>query len=339
MEVVESGYSTALAVALARVGWRARSWPRKPVRAAASAAPIALVPALTEIVLLVVQPAYALRTVQAIGWVVSLAVVNLFALLAGWRIWALFDRAAAPTAEMLATAAERDRIVTWLAAVLSRPRQITVSLLFAGTACTLLGLTHSAIQARLELGVISYLSVAWSGFICGNCIYWAFALSQFGRLALRRRDLDLVWHSPASTPAIMRLSEMYGALTLFILLAFLALQFLNLRASRYGESPVLTALSTVIPIGAAISSLATGLIPHLWLYATVREARSAALAVLRINTGGAPPASPGEAAQRQAYVELYRLVETSPGLPFSTASMVQYGAAILGTLLAYLLRT
>jgi hypothetical protein len=66
-------------------------------------------------------------------------------------------------------------------------------------------------------------------------------------------------------------------------------------------------------------------------------ARRATLACLRELVAPTPPANRQDVDRYAATIELYRLVEMSPGLPFNTTAMVQYGAAVLGTLLAYLL--
>jgi hypothetical protein len=225
----------------------------------------------------------------------------------------------------------------WFNDYLSVGRQLVVSSLFAVVACVLLRMTHPSIVGQLEMGLMSYVAVAWTGVVGANCAYWIIVLSDLARRILRMKDLRLVWHSPASTAGLALLSGAFGFTTLATLVAMAGVEVLALGASTYGDSPVLSALTTVIPIIAGCLSLAAGIMPHWWLYRAVRDARRASLAVLLPFTGDDPLTSVDSAQPARSTVDLYRLVETSPGLPFSTGAIVQYAAAVLGTLVAYFL--
>jgi hypothetical protein len=331
------GSNRVLVVQGAQAAWRAWGSPPSPLVALASAAIVSAVPIIVELFLLLVDSGQALRTPQAVAWLIALSGLDTITLLLGWRTWSLFSRAGPSIDDLLVTCTGRDQLAAWLAAALSVKRQIAWSVLVAAAALILLRLTQPAVEANLEMSLVSYVAVAWTGAIGGNSIYWLIALSEFGRQVLLRRDLNLVWHSPASTPAIAELSDTFGFLTMAGLVMFIALELLNYAASQYGASNVLSALSKLFPVGAGIAILSAGLMPHFWLYQTVREARRSTLRVLRSLTGDEPPDTPDSLARLQGSIELYRLVETSPGLPFSTASMVQYGAAVLGTILAFFL--
>jgi hypothetical protein len=335
--VIDGGFDRVLVVRAARAAWREPEWPESPLVAVASAAVVASVPIFVELVLLAADSGLALRTLRAQAWVVALSGFDTLALVLGWRTWTLLSRAGTSIDDLLATCTGRDQLTAWLAAALSARRQLVFAALSAAAALILLGLTQPAIEARLEMGPVSYVTMAWAGLIGGNCFYWLVTLSEFGRRVLGRRDLNLVWHSPSSTPAIAQLSDMFGFLTLVVLIVFVAMELFNYAASRYGSSAVLSVLSDVFPVGFAVAALLAGLMPHFFLYRTVRDARRSTLRALLPLTGDRPPSTPDAAALLHERIELYRLVETSPGLPFSTASMVQFAAAVLGTLLAFFL--
>jgi hypothetical protein len=333
-EVLTTGFHRVLTLRLARLAYRPRRWPGVVV-GAASASIAASWPLLLELVLYFTARRYALVSLEAIGWVVATVLVNIAALVVTWRSWAMLHEAGPSVDELLASSTGRARLAGWLAAQLGGWRQLAVSLLAAGGACAMLGLAQSAIQAQLEIGPVSYVAVAWTAFIGGNDAYWLIAVSRLGRRILRRRDLALVWHSPASTPGIVRLSTGYTFGTAAILLLAIGIELLALQVSRYGDSVVLRTASITFPVLAAAAALIFGVLPHWWLYQAVRDARREVLRHL-CPPVAVPPATPAEIAEAQARVSLYSMVESSPGLPFSTGSMVQYTAAVVSTLVGTL---
>lgn len=335
--LIESGFTRALAVRTARMGWDWAKWPRSLPAMVASAALGAAWPVLLELVLLATYGRYALHTMRAVSWVLALSLLDLVALLCAWRTWVLLSRAGTSLDELIGNSAARDRLTRSFAGTFSRPRQITVSVICVVAGCLLLRLVQSSIENELEMGPMSYVAVGWTAALAGNCAYWLVVIPELARRILRQPDVTLIWHSPASTPGIVHLSSGFGFCTLSALGVAVGLDVLALRASRYGDSEVLAVLSATFPVIAGLAALTVGILPHWWLYLTVRDARRRALATLRPLTGDAAPITAEQVARAHAQVELYRLVETSPGLPFSTASMVQYAAAVLGTLVAFFL--
>jgi hypothetical protein len=334
-EVLTAGFHRVLALWLARLPYRPRRWPGVVV-AAASATVAASWPLLLEAVLYFTARRYALVSLEAIGWVVATVLVNIAALVVTWRSWAMLHEAGPSVDDLLANSNGRERLGRWLATQLGGVRQIVVGLLAAAGASAMLALAQSAIEAQLEIGPVSYAAVAWTAFIGGNDAYWLIAVSRLGRRILRRRDLTLVWHSPASTPGIVRLSTGYTFGTTAILLLAIGIELLALQVSTYGDSAVLRTASIAFPVAAAAAALIFGVLPHWWLYQAVRDARREVLRHL-CPPVAAPPATAAQIAEAQARVSLYSIVESSPGLPFSTGSMVQYTAAVVSTLVGTLL--
>jgi hypothetical protein len=337
--LVNSGYSRVLAVRMARGGRSQAPWPQNVLLGLRSAAPAALIPALFELSLRFGYPSLALHSLRAISWVAALTVVDLLGLLCAWRGWSLFARSAPSVDDLMAKSAAREEISSWLAKAMSWRRQGLLSVLFGLIACLLLRIAEPEIRTQLEINFPSYVAVAWTGMIGGNCVYWLVALSDLVRRILRLPDLSLIWHSPASTPAIAQLSGGFAFMTMATLAAFVCVEVLAVRSAAYGQSNVLTSLTTVIPVLAGVGALVVGILPHWWLYSAVRDGRRAALRALLPLAGDRVPTTTEQAALVRDNVSLYREVETSPSLPFSTAAMVQYAAAVLGTLVAFLLGT
>lgn len=333
--VINAGFAKVLTVRATRWG-RGRTPPRFR-NAVRSACLVASLPLLLELGFVAIVPGAALHTVRAVTWVVAMSGLDLFAIMLGWRTWTLLGRAGPKIDDLLENAGDRVVLATWFRGALSVGRQLVCSAASAVGACVLLRLTAPAIAQNLEIGPVSYCAVALTGLIAGNCLYWLVVMSEFSRRLLRRPGLAVVWHSPASTPGLSLLSDAFASLTVAVLVAFLAAEILTLHALSYGHSTVLTVISNIMPVLAGVGALIAGILPHIWLYLAVRDARRSALDKLRPLIDNEPPVTGENAEQLHARIELYRLVETSPGLPFNAASMVQYAAAVLGTLLAFFL--
>jgi hypothetical protein len=329
-----TGFGRIPALRLARLGRRSTRWPG-PIRAALAALPAGSWPLVLELGLYLFARPYALVTVDAMSWVAALAVINISVLAVVRRIWSMMHRAGPSIDELVARSARRDQLTKWLWRSLGPGRQILLSLLMAAGASTLLALAEPAISDQLEIGPVSYVAVAWTAFIAGNAAYLVLVMAGLGYRLLRLRDLNLVWHSPASTPGIAQLSSTYTYGTGAILILAIAVEILALRVSTYGDSVVLNTVSIVLPVAAAVVALSFGVLPHWWLYLAVRDARREALS--QLSRPGPVPHTPAGIAEAQARISLYRMVESSPGLPFSTGSMVQYAAAVISTLVGTVL--
>jgi hypothetical protein len=333
--VMALGFRRVLVLRVARLTYRSTRWPGLAV-ATASATLAGSWPLGLELVLYLTARRYALLTADAVSWVAALTVVNTAALVATWRSWSILDRAGPSIDDLLIRSSGRDRLVRWLTKTLGLWRQILFSVLAMVGACALLALAQPAIEDALEIGPVSYVAVAWTAYIAANDAYWLIVVARLGRRILRLRDLNLVWHSPASTPGIVQLSSAYTFGTTIILFLAIGVEVLALRVSAYGDSAVLRSVAITFPVVAALAALIFGILPHRWLYLAVRDARREVLRQLA-SSSGTTPVTAAEIPRAQGKISLYSTVESSPGLPFSTATMVQYTAAVIGTLVGTLL--
>ena len=335
--IFESGFERVLSLYLARIAWRSKKWPKTMLGAVCSAALAASLPLYFEGLALIITPYYALHTLRAITWLAALAFLNTLGLLGVWRGWDLWVKAAPNLEDLISGCAGVDQITNWYSRTLSWVRQCWASAAAALIGCIYLRLVQQAINAKLEIKPISYVSVGWTSAIGANLIYWLIVNPELIRKMLRLKKLNVIWHSPASTSAIAKLSAGFAFTTFAMLGAFLTTEFLAFHVNGYGKSEALTASTIFVPVIAGILTFVVGLLPHWWLYKVVREARQDSLKALWRLAGTRPPTSIRAVDKTHGLVDLYRLVERSPGLPFSTAAMVQYAAAVLGSLVAYFL--
>lgn len=333
----ESGFEQVISLRMARAVWQWHLWPRTILGAVGSTALAAGWPLLLEAVMRVAAPEYSLHTLRAITWVAALAFLDTLAILSAWFAWQLWVKAARSLEDLTAGCEDINSLIQWYARALSKKRQYVVSIIWAIVAVVFLRVVQHTISVKLEIGPVSYISVAWTGAIGANMVYWVIVNPEMIRRLLRLKHLNLVWYSPASTPAIAKLSGGLAFTTTAVVGAALTTEFLAFHLFRYGKSDFLTAATIFVPALAGILALVVGLLPHLRLYEVVRDSRRISLEKLRRLIQGHPPTSAVAARRGQGIIELYRLVEQSPGLPFSTAAIVQYAAAVLGSLVAYLL--
>jgi hypothetical protein len=335
--LIESGFRKVFVIRIARIAVPRRTlWPGL-FGAAGSAALAASIPLVAELALKIAYPRLALHTMEAIGWVAALAIMTWSALLVGWYCLLTLNQGGEDIEQILSGTGDFQSAVSrWLRRSFRPIRQLTVASTVSACSCALLYLVEPVISKRVEISPVSYISVGWTGFLGGNGILWLIILTRLSRRIMRRENLNLTWYSPASTPAIILFSRVHTFGAIAILVAGLIMEMLALRVSAYGANLTLNILAISIPIIAVIGSFLFGGLPHWWLYHAVREARQRSLRALRPRSVK-PPDSSTELAEAQGWVSLYTIVESSPGLPFSTGWAVQYAAAVLSTAIGTLL--
>lgn len=334
--VFEIGFDQVLLLSIARLGRRLRWWPKSAAGAFCSILLAACWPLVLDLLLLPTIPDAALHTRLATLWLTAVSGLDVLAILSAWRAWDLWVKAAA-SMDDLSHDCDREDILQWYIKALAMKPQLLASAAFASCGTIFLFFVAHDLSKRLEIRPLSYLAVAWTCALGANAIYWLIVNPEMTRRILRLPGLNLIWHSPASTPAIVKLSRGYGFCTCAVLFAALSTEFLALQVSSYGTDGLLSALTVFVPSLTGAIALFVGLAPHFWLYGAVRDARQVVLSRLESLIGQDPPSTRKASERVYQPVELYRLVESSPGLPFSTVAMVQYAAAVLGSLVAYFL--
>jgi hypothetical protein len=185
------------------------------------------------------------------------------------------------------------------------------------------------------------LNTVWSMAILGNVSYW---LVMPPIMVFRLRactDILLRWHDPARTPGIRTFSEGYAYPAFFLALGAFGATFPGLI-----DHPILGAYLPYI-YGLLIAlSLWIGILAQVNIYLVIRRFR------LRVLDGLAPsetfavssrePAKILAAIEQIPHLDLslsaYSSIASSPSLPFGTSTVVQYVAAVVGSLAGFLLQ-
>ncbi|GAA1995322.1 hypothetical protein [Catenulispora subtropica] len=242
--------------------------------------------------------------------------------------------------ELLEPCGNRDSLVGVIAAALRHRWQAPPSILaalvpwigFAGSGSRWLDTTG---------GIVVLLNCTWALMLLANVSYWL-AVPPLLVLRLRSsREIRLRWNDPAHTTGIRTLSEGYAFPAVFLALAAFAVTVPGTLSH-----PLFGPFLPYLYLWLLILSLWVGIATQLSLYAIVRRFRISILDALAANRGlllaenqsAALPSLIECDDQLSATLSIYGSVAASPGLPYGTALVVQYVAAVVGSVVGFLLQ-
>jgi hypothetical protein len=155
------------------------------------------------------------------------------------------------------------------------------------------------------------------------------------------RELRLRWNDPARTSGIRTLSEGYAFPAVFLALAAFAVTVPGVL-----DHPLFGPFLPYLYIWLLILSLWVGVATQLSLYAIVRRYRIRVLDTLAAtrslllaeDQSASLSALVQNDDQLSSMLSIYSSVAAAPGLPYGTALVVQYVAAIIGSVVGFLLQ-
>lgn len=190
-------------------------------------------------------------------------------------------------------------------------------------------------------GVVVLVNCTWALMLLTNVSYWL-VIPPILIIRLRSsRELRLRWNDPARTTGIRTLSEGYAFPAVFLALAAFAVTLPGaLNHALFGS------FLPYLYLWLLILSLWVGIATRVSLYAIVRRYRIGILDALAAshdmllpeNQSATLPALIRNDDQLPSVLSIYGSIATSPGLPYGTALVVQYVAAVVGSLVGFLLQ-
>jgi hypothetical protein len=335
--IIINGYGTVLTVFLARLPVVLRSRGITFRSALASAALMAAWPIALEAVLLLTLPALALTDENAIGWLFAFSLITFLAMLGGWWAWRTLALVGPAIDELISLSPRKSSFLDWF-----RNRTRPGPQLAFSSICTVLGVillsqVVDPLKDVVEINAISFLMVAWTSFIGGNCVYWGITIGEMALRIYSCETLKLQWYDPASTPGLAALSGMYVYMAAALTGLAVVIETVALLIPNKEKSIVLQQLSILFPIVATVMGLFVGVQPFYWLYLLIKQKKAAALQDLALRIQAHP--SDDRHGTQAHNIELHRLVSSAPSLPINTVTLVQVSAALTGSLVAYLLQT
>ncbi len=297
---------------------------------------LASVPALLNIGLLMGKSTWATPTFKDFLWTWAFATVNFIVIMASVGSWVFVARRSDEIDRLISDPLEQHRVGMWLVRHYSLGRQIPLPAFGLLSSICYLGIFHGAVQSTVDVTVVSFISVAWTSLLAGNALHWLFvAPSIVGRIR-KVKGLALRWFDPASTPGLLALSRGTGfsAVTLVAGAAGVALiGFVAPNTAQIGPVQVLLIAFFAVLMSAIVLSGLRPLLQIRWLIATSKELSLAELS----NRMPSLVDMTQEKLAPDRTLDAYRAVSQAPNWPFSTSALVQFSAALLATVVAFVL--
>jgi hypothetical protein len=177
--------------------------------------------------------------------------------------------------------------------------------------------------------------------LLANVSYWLVVPPLLVIRLRSSRELRLRWNDPAHTSGIRTLSEGYAFPAVFLALAAFAVTLPGAL-----DHPLFGSFLPYLYIWLLVLSLWVGIATQLSLYAIVRRYRirvldslaSAGGLLLAENQAATLPTLIEGNDQLASTLSVYASVAASEGLPYGTALVVQYVAAVVGSVVGFLLQ-
>jgi hypothetical protein len=290
-------------------------------------------PCYVNAILLFAAPTLAVESATSWLLLVSLSALSAIMLLAAFTAWT-YGYARSRDFDALITASpDRERFIHWFNTKLAHKRQAVAPIVAVLSSLLFLDFETPQLSTRFDIGVASYLCLGWTAFFGGNVMYWLYVMPAGVRLIYRSRELNVRWYDPASTPAFRGLAEGFGLSAIFLLAGVAVVTVLSFWTPHLFTIAPMRFLLSVLFITFSVLSFRVGIYVYIWLYAIIRRAKLKTLDIIERHV--TEPAGDHGIEDIREWLSLYRDVSAAPHLPFSTAAVVQYFAALLGTVFAF----
>lgn len=286
---------------------------------------------------LLAVPGLRVTTGEATGWVAAYLLLSSLMLLAAWHTWRLLYESADAIDDLLRPSPEEHaNIAAWLRDAMSQAKQLIWAVAGAAVAVVIFASVAPAVSRSVELQPISYIVVAWTGAIGGLVNYWLIVMAGLPRRLRACRQLDLLEHSPGTTRAVVAGCRGWRFVAAAMLAGVALTEALAFLVPNKNDEPILHWLAIIFPIVVVLEAIYVAVSPFWVMHGLVQNARARALRkyedlARRALLGGNQPAFL-EAAT------IYEIVWRSPTLPIRTGAVIEYTAALIGSILPFLLQ-
>lgn len=282
-------------------------------------------PTLLNELLNVVAPSQGVATATSRMWLLICGALCALMLVSAGSGWRRVSAAGDLIHEMVAESPGRVVIIEhWLRRSLSPARQVGMCLLAAALSVMLLIGVRPALLPDIPVGPACYLMVGWLGFLGGNVMYWLCVMGGLPRRIRRCRPVTLVRHDPAMTPGLIALCDGYIFVASAMSLGILVTEITALMLPNRTDSELLRNVVLFFPVFAGLIALWAAIQPFLPIYLLAREVKREMLLDLSAEVAASGPQT------HNRMLELYFHIRSASLLPINTATVVQYGAAIVG---------
>ena len=295
---------------------------------------LALVPTLLDLFLRYVRPAYSLKTAHAAYWLWGFAAINALMMLAAINTWSFASARAEQVDDLLVSSHDKKQVADYLHATYTPWRQLALPIAGAVAACVYLYLFRATVEAKLELNIASYVSVAWSAFLGSCLIYWLFAAPAVVTTIARSQELCLHWLNPAATPGVRALSHVLELSMATVLVGGVSISVVGFVVPNTAQIWPLRAVLIGFFFVLCLAALSLYL-PVYELHKAIATCKNRSLERLAKQVSSLDTLS--NSSESVAMAQIYQSIAQSPDWPMPTAALAQYGAAMASTLIAFIL--
>lgn len=290
----------------------------------------------------------AVATMLPAGWSIAfssgnwLVLVTLGSLNAGCfaaasLAWDFATRRARTVDALIATSDVRDDAVS--------PISTGLKIHYQAVLPTCLGIVPVIVMIRRVVAVggqsgsqwILAGAAVWTLVLVANDVWWLLVPPLIVWRLCGGDRLDLRWHDPARTPGIRTLAEGYGYAASFLVLAAFCVTVPNLTGNFLLGSWVPTVWTVLIAL-----SCWTGIGSQIAIFYLVRRERLRSLDELAVGRSWKSPVLllPLKDADESVAdsIAVYQAVSSSASLPYGSATVVQYFAALVGSVVGFVLQ-
>lgn len=294
-------------------------------------------PLILNGLLTVIYGRIALHTGEAWVWLVIFALTQIGALLSGRVLWARLVRDMPIIIKMMPDQDSDRKLAAWIRSWFAVPLQAITGFTLSGLGVFVLWLAWPAVSRHLELGPISYVTVAWTCFI-GGLVLYALVMVTLMTFEIRNcRPLILDPWDPASTPGLRTLSRGYVYCLSLIIVIAAGLEIAATQVPGHEESFVLGAFVIGFPIFAVLCGIFVGLLPHIAIARMTDDGKVQIKAVIDQAIGDLRASINGDHGRLATLVWLRNQVSAAPRLPVKAPWFIPLAAALIGPLVAFLL--
>jgi hypothetical protein len=272
------------------------------------------------------------------GLLLLLGTINAGMFAAASLAWGYVLRRADTVDELLGPCPRRDNVAALIQRAIDRRRQAALPAALGLLPWVVASFTNpSGLSDVAELGLM--VNVTWTLFLFGNVGYWLIVPPLVVIRIRSWTSLAMRWNDPARTPGIRTLSEGYAYSALFLALAALAVTIPGLSGVPLFDPYLPYLYATLLGL-----SLWVGVVTQVVIYAMVRRFRLALLDRLAFDDGlvltedRASEVTNRNVPALSDTLTIYGSIAGAPGLPYGTALVVQYVAALVGSIVGFLLQ-
>jgi len=293
-------------------------------------------PVVINVVLVWLDRPLAVTHLSAWGWLSAFSLINMLMLVAANVTWTFVGGRADRIDGILKSSPRSGDVAAWLDRRLSARQQLVLPSAGCISSAMFLAFIGPHLNSIVEIGAASYVSVAFTSFIGGNVCYWLWVAPGLPKKMFEAGGLTTRWQDPASTPGIRLVAEGLGLSALFLLGGAIGISVAGFIVPGVTRLPALNYLLDAFFVLVFATSVRVGIYPFIWVYAIVAGAKRESLSRLNTLVPNVSHVTRGSGKEKgYAVLTLYGQVSAAPNMPFSTAALVQYGATLVGTALAF----